>query len=84
MGLSLLINSISEPFRIYERWPCNDAVATKKTAQNPVFILGHWRSGTTYLHNLICQDLQTAYVTTYHGTFPEILLNRVGRLIFTK
>src|SRR3712207_6546804 len=29
--------------------------------KSPVFILGHWRSGTTHLHNLLCVDRQFAY-----------------------
>lgn len=27
----------------------------------PIFILGHWRSGTTFLHNLLIQDEQFIY-----------------------
>ena len=30
----------------------------------PVFILGHWRSGTTYVHNLLSQDRNFGYNTT--------------------
>ena len=39
----------------------------------PIFILGHWRSGTTLLHNLLAQDPASAYVTTYHAVFPNNL-----------
>lgn len=41
----------------------------------PLFILGHWRSGTTYLFNLLSQDPDTAYmdsVTTF--TFHNFIL----------
>ena len=31
----------------------------------PLFILGHWRSGTTHLHNLLATDTQFAYPTMY-------------------
>jgi omega-hydroxy-beta-dihydromenaquinone-9 sulfotransferase len=31
----------------------------------PLFILGHWRSGTTYLHNLLALDAQFAYPNFY-------------------
>lgn len=41
-------------------------------ADPPVFIIGHWRSGTTLLHNVLCRaDL--SFVTTYHGVFPNNL-----------
>ncbi len=82
LGLSFLVSGLAEPFRIYERLRYNKTVAAKKIEHAPVFILGHWRSGTTYLHNLICKDPQMAYVTTYHGTFPEIVLSQLGKLIF--
>jgi hypothetical protein len=36
----------------------------------PVFILGHWRSGTTLLHELMVLDPQFAYPTTYQCFAP--------------
>ncbi len=41
---------------------------------SPVFIIGHWRSGTTYLHNLLCGDPQFGYCTTYQTVFPHLML----------
>jgi hypothetical protein len=40
----------------------------------PVFILGHWRSGTTLLHNLLAQDDQFAYPNLYEVFFPHTFL----------
>lgn len=40
----------------------------------PVFILGHWRSGTTHLHELLSQDSQFGFPTTYQASFPKIFL----------
>lgn len=37
----------------------------------PVFVLGHWRSGTSFLHNLFCCDPRLAYPTTYQCSFPS-------------
>ncbi len=39
----------------------------------PVFVLGHWRSGTTLLHNLLCLDPESGYSTTYQTVFPNNL-----------
>ncbi|NUM56889.1 MAG: sulfotransferase [Candidatus Hydrogenedentes bacterium] len=39
-------------------------------AKPPVFIIGHWRSGTTHLHNLLCQDAQFGYVSTFQTIIP--------------
>lgn len=40
----------------------------------PVFVLGHWRSGTTHLHNLLCLDDQFAYPNTYQVVNPLTFL----------
>jgi omega-hydroxy-beta-dihydromenaquinone-9 sulfotransferase len=47
--------------------------------QPPVFILGHWRSGTTYLHNLMIQDSQFGYVSLHQVIAPETFLNHSDR-----
>lgn len=36
----------------------------------PIFVLGHWRSGTTFLHNLLTRDPAFAYPTTFECVFP--------------
>ena len=42
--------------------------------QPPVFIIGHWRSGTTYLHELLSYDPQFTYVTLWHTLLPNSFL----------
>lgn len=42
--------------------------------QPPLFILGHWRSGTTYLQNLLRQDPQFGYFNLYGSVLPESFL----------
>lgn len=45
------------------------------TPAQPVFILGHWRSGTTHLHNLLAQDTGSfSYPNTYQVLSPESFL----------
>ena len=41
----------------------------------PVFILGHPRTGTTHLHNLLCKDDRFAYATTFSVGFPSGFLS---------
>ncbi len=48
----------------------------------PVFIIGHWRSGTSFLHNLLCQVYPAAYTTTYHAAFPNNLFAFKGLVKF--
>lgn len=40
----------------------------------PIFILGHWRTGTTLLHELLIQDERFAYPTTYECLDPNDFL----------
>ena len=41
--------------------------------ESPLFIIGHWRSGTTLLHNLLSQDPAAGFVNTYQAVFPNNL-----------
>lgn len=40
----------------------------------PVFILGHYRSGTTHLHNLLALDPQFAHPTLLQTLYPDTFL----------
>jgi hypothetical protein len=41
----------------------------------PLFVLGHWRQGTTHLHNLLTLDPQFAYPNSYQAIFPHTFLS---------
>src|SRR5207247_428157 len=42
----------------------------------PLFILGHWRSGTTHLHNLLAEDTeQFAFPSNYQVFNPRVFLS---------
>jgi hypothetical protein len=42
-----------------------------KLEQPPLFILGHWRAGTTFLHELLIRDPGHTYFTTYQCFTPH-------------
>lgn len=44
------------------------------TVKPPLFILGHWRSGTTLLHTLLALDDQFAFPNLYQVFFPHTFL----------
>jgi hypothetical protein len=44
----------------------------------PLFILGHWRSGTTHLHNFFTRDPRFAYPNLYQVNFPHTFLCTEG------
>lgn len=77
-----LISAIGVPFRIYEKLAYDGKAKKVSLEEPPVFILGHWRSGTTHLHNLLCQDPEASYVTTYQSVFPDQTLSAGSRFIF--
>lgn len=41
----------------------------------PVFIIGHWRSGTTLLHNALSKDPQLGYITLFQSLAPGSFLS---------
>ncbi|WP_461509323.1 sulfotransferase family protein [Rhodopirellula baltica] len=49
---------------------------------DPIFIVGHWRSGTTFLHELLCLCSEVSFLNNYcaftphHFLFTEKLLGR--------
>jgi hypothetical protein len=57
-----------------ERLLYRRAVEQTRIEHPPLFIIGHWRSGTTLLHNLLCLDRQFTYPTMYEVAFPNHFL----------
>ena len=53
-------------------------VARTKIEHPPIFILGHWRSGTTLLHNLMTMDPEMTYANLYHCMYPGNFLLTEG------
>ena len=46
----------------------------------PIFILGHWRSGTTLLHTLLSKDNRFAYPNLFQTTHPHTFLVREDKV----
>lgn len=57
-------------------------LAGKPLEHDPVFILGHWRSGTTFVHNVFSCDKHFGYNTTYQTVFPHLMM--FGQAFFKK
>lgn len=53
-------------------------LADKPLENDPLFILGHWRSGTTFVHNIFAQDKRFGYSTTYQTVFPHYTMVMQG------
>lgn len=51
------------------------AEVEKQVIPPPLFILGHWRSGTTHLHNLLSQDDRFAFPNVFEALYPHSFLS---------
>jgi len=74
--LTTIVVLISNLFQWYEKIYFNLRQRKFKLQNDPIFIIGHWRTGTTFLHNIMSQDKQMGYVTTYQTVFPNNLLSK--------
>jgi omega-hydroxy-beta-dihydromenaquinone-9 sulfotransferase len=45
-----------------------------KLDRPPVFVIGHWRTGTTFMHDLLACDPGRAFPTTFECFFPHHFL----------
>lgn len=69
-----LLTFLTIPLRLYERVRYGSAVKNTAIHPSPIFIIGHWRTGTTHLHNLMCQDKSLGYVSVFGVTAPGFCL----------
>ncbi len=70
------------PLKIVEHIRFREQIKNIAITQEPIFILGHWRSGTTHLHNLMSMDENFGYVSTFQGFAPGFFLSK-GKFIKT-
>ena len=49
-------------------------IDSTKLAAPPIFLIGHWRNGTTFLHNLMCRDPNHTFLRTYQALAPGSFL----------
>ena len=66
---------ISTPAIWWEKIVYNRMIKKTKIEKPPIFILGHWRSGTTYLQMLMIKDSQFAYASNLETIFPLVFLS---------
>lgn len=67
-----LVSLLFGPVRMYQRLRYHHTFENVKIRRDPIFILGHWRSGTTHLHNLLCQDRRFGYVSALQVLAPHL------------
>jgi hypothetical protein len=78
-----LSGAYNSALALLERAVYGRRIARTTLSPAPLFILGHWRCGTTLLHNLLAEDPQFNYPNLYQVVFPNHFLvseGIVGRL----
>lgn len=77
----LMKTILFEPLRWIELATKNKLIKEHTITKPPVFILGFYRSGTTYLQQLFMEDNRLGYHSNFQMIFPEIMLTGEKRLI---
>lgn len=77
-----LLSILTYPIQLLDRvavlWKSRNLVQD----QEPVFIIGHWRSGTTYLHYLMAKDEYFGYLSLFQAFLPNI--TTIGGKLFKR
>lgn len=77
-----LVISLMAPFHTVLHWVqtliFGRKIARTEIKEQPLFILGHWRSGTTLLHELLVLDERHSFPTTYECFAPHHFLLTEG------
>jgi len=76
VALSFLVASIFSLLNLIENLFWKRRINNFHFKESPLFIIGFNRSGTTLLHNLLCQDPKAGYTTTLQTVFPYCVLTQ--------
>jgi hypothetical protein len=76
MTTTIIVLGISSFFQVFDILFLRRRANKFMIKEPPLFIIGHWRSGTTFLHNILTKDPSTGFVTTYQAVFPNNLSSK--------
>ena len=66
--LTFIVVLLVSPFQLIDRFIFFFKRNNQKK-RDPIFIIGHWRSGTTLLHNLLSLNKNVGFFNTYNSLF---------------
>ncbi|HDN51450.1 MAG TPA: sulfotransferase [Thermoplasmatales archaeon] len=75
MLYALTLSGLIGAFHLKEELQFRRKIQHTEISHPPLFIIGHWRSGTTYLHNVISRDETFGYCSTFTATIPGVFLS---------
>src|SRR5664279_2725645 len=71
----LIKTILFEPWRWIEQTMYNKKISQHCIIKHPLFILGFYRSGTSYLHQFLTKDDRFGYHSNFQMVLPEIMLS---------
>jgi hypothetical protein len=74
MLYATVLSNIIAPFHIKEKIKYDKSIKQTEIKHPPLFITGHWRSGTTYIHNMLSLDKTFGFCSTFTATVPGVFL----------
>ncbi len=79
-AIDLAVAAVHTTLRQVQRLTHGRRIESTSIDHPPLFIIGHWRSGTTLLHELLVLDDQHTFPTTYECFCPHhvLLTERIG------
>ncbi len=60
-----------EPFRLFELLLFERKILKHELEDDPIFIIGHWRSGTSHLQDIICQDNRNTSISIFTSILAD-------------
>lgn len=73
-----LLSMVNSVARLITDWKYAKRMRTCQLPSDPIFIIGHWRSGTTFLHELMMLDQRLCTPSTYQCFAPGHFLTTKG------
>lgn len=73
--LSTTLSSIFNSFHCWKESRTHGLQVANVRIKPPLFVLGHWRTGTTHLHNLLTVDDRFAFPNYYQAAYPHHFLS---------
>jgi hypothetical protein len=68
-----LVIALLAPFRFLQRIILKFKIRDNKlNDDSPIFVIGHWRSGTTHLHYLLSKDNRFTHLTSFQAFFSNM------------
>ena len=71
---AIALSTITAPLRITQKVRFHSKIKSTKITEDPIFIIGHYRTGTTYLMTLMAYDKSKGYVSNIEGYTPLFYL----------